>query len=390
MKKKIVVFLSMKPEEGGKYQYSLAMLEGLDMLSKSEFNFYAAYHGREWDSIIPDSFKTIAVKKRNIFVRGFRKSVLSLPFLGLPFWRNLSSIIDPVFQVISKLHPNLIIFPGGETLSYESTLPSLVPVFDLMHRYGKRFPEVVEKSIYRKREKHYKRISKYAAGILVDSEVGKTQMIESFNTDPAKNFVLPYIAPGYVHNLSAIDVVKKYSLPEKFIFYPAQFWPHKNHENFLKAIKFLRDKKINIYSVFVGSGKKALEKVHKFIEKLELQKQIFILDYVNNQDLVSLYKTAVALVMPTFFGPTNIPQLEAFALGCPVITSNIYGIPEQVGDAALLVDPNDPQDIADKIKLVWNDSNIRGKLIADGYKQNRIHSKENFVKGLQIIIDSLI
>ena len=68
--------------------------------------------------------------------------------------------------------------------------------------------------------------------------------------------------------------------------------------------------------------------------------------------MISFYKYAVALVMPTFFGPTNIPPLEAFALGCPVITSNIYGIPEQVGDAALLVNLDKPLQVVPPIPVI--------------------------------------
>lgn len=91
--------------------------------------------------------------------------------------------------------------------------------------------------------------------------------------------------------------------------------------------------------------------------------------------------------MPTFFGPINIPQLEAFALGCPVITSNIYGIPEQVGDAALLVDPKNPEDIAEKIGKVWTDKKLGNSLIEKGYAQDKIHSIGNFIVQLQNIVE---
>ena len=84
------------------------------------------------------------------------------------------------------------------------------------------------------------------------------------------------------------------------------------------------------------------------------------------------YRRARAMVMPTFFGPTNIPPLEAFALGCPVAVSNIYGIPEQVGDAALLFDPNSVEEIADCIERLWQDDALCASLISKGHARTEL------------------
>ena len=67
--------------------------------------------------------------------------------------------------------------------------------------------------------------------------------------------------------------------------------------------------------------------------------------------------------MPSYFGPTNIPPLEAMALGCPVAVSNKYAMPEQVGDAGLLFDPDSPEEIAKCIKAMWLDDKLRQKMI---------------------------
>ena len=82
---------------------------------------------------------------------------------------------------------------------------------------------------------------------------------------------------------------------------------------------------------------------------LGLESQIRYGGYVPDEDMSGLYAGAVALTMPTFFGPTNIPVLEAWAYGCPVLTSDIRGIREQVGDAGVLVDPRSIESIADGI-----------------------------------------
>src|SRR4029453_16568851 len=88
-------------------------------------------------------------------------------------------------------------------------------------------------------------------------------------------------------------------------------------------------------------------------QKRGVANQIRLLGYVPNEDMSPLYAQAVALIIPTFFGPTIIPVLEAWAFGCPVLTSDIRGIREQVGDAALLVDPRSIESIADGIYRLW-------------------------------------
>jgi glycosyltransferase involved in cell wall biosynthesis len=378
LKKKIFVFLFMKPENGGKYQYTLAMLDGLSVLYNEKFTLYAVYYDKKWESVLSKSFIRVCINKRNKILKVAREVLITFPVCGLFVWSKISKKLDPLFKTLDKYKPDLLIFPGGESLLYESDIPSIIPVFDLMHRYETGFPEVSEKYIYRKREKRYKRISEYAKGILVDSEVGKKQMIESYGTHPDKIFVLPYIAPSYVYILKPIDVRQKYRLPDKFIFYPAQFWSHKNHKNLLKSIRLLKDKDIKINAVFVGSEKNAHSEIFKLIQELKIQDEVYVLKYVNNQHLISLYKSAVALVMPTFFGPTNIPQLEAFALGCPVLTSKVYGIPEQVGKAALLFNPHNVNEIADNIYKVWTDETIREELIIEGYRLNKHYSLSNY------------
>ena len=96
------------------------------------------------------------------------------------------------------------------------------------------------------------------------------------------------------------------------------------------------------------------------------------------------------MVMPTFFGPTNVPPLEAMTYGCPVITSDIYGIPDQLGDAALYVDPNSVEDIADKMLMLWNNNGKREKLIAKGYEQLEKRDFKTFSQRLLLIVEEYL
>src|SRR5439155_10489593 len=100
--------------------------------------------------------------------------------------------------------------------------------------------------------------------------------------------------------------------------------------------------------------------------QLGIGKDIHYFGYVPDEDMSAMYAEAEALVMPTFFGPTNIPILEAWAFGCPVLTSDIRGIREQVNDAAVLVDPRSVESIAEGLYRLWADENLRRTLVEGG------------------------
>jgi glycosyltransferase involved in cell wall biosynthesis len=179
------------------------------------------------------------------------------------------------------------------------------------------------------------------------------------------------------------------AIPDKYLLYPAQFWSHKNHKAIIEAIDLLRTRGLVINAVFVGSDQGNKTEIVSLIREKKLIENIRILGYVSNEELIHLYRNAVALVMPTFFGPTSIPPLEAMALGCPVITSRIFSIPEQLGNAALYVDPNNCEELAQKIELIWKNEKLRKTLIARGYKKDQLWNQEAFKNRLQEIIETL-
>jgi glycosyltransferase involved in cell wall biosynthesis len=111
---------------------------------------------------------------------------------------------------------------------------------------------------------------------------------------------------------------------------------------------------------------------------------------VPQEDLCSLYRNAFALTYVTFSGPSNLPPIEAFALGCPVIASKILGVEEQLGDAALLVDPKQPEEIAFAIKLLWDDHSLRQSLVERGFARASKWTCEDYVKSIFLLLDEFV
>ncbi|MFA6924566.1 MAG: glycosyltransferase family 1 protein [Bacteroidales bacterium] len=394
--KNIGIYLSSEPKDGGKFQYSMSILEALAFPNKN-FNVTAFYLDENWKKYIPNNINKFHIKisKFYLIIKIIRKIILFCP-LGISIWRKVGKLIDSKQICFFKKNIELILFPGNDSLSYLTTKKTIAPIHDLMHIYEKRFKEVGSKKTYNSREKYYKNVCKYSKAIFVDSELGKKHVLENYKVNYSKIYVVPYNAPSYVsaNKENNDELLKSYNLPDKFIFYPAQFWEHKNHRNLIKAIFLLKKQNLIINVVLVGSMIKEFEYVYKealsLISNYKLNSQIYILGYVNNEELVQLYKRAIALIMPTFFGPTNIPPLEAFALGCPVLTSNIYAIPEQVGNAALLFDPNDYVDIAEKIKIIYSNIELRNNLTKLGNKRSILFSQEKSNNKVNKIIFDLL
>jgi glycosyltransferase involved in cell wall biosynthesis len=260
-----------------------------------------------------------------------------------------------------------------------------------MHRYERRFKESGGFFRYRYRENYYKSILNIAAAVFVDSKLGVQHVKESFPIIKSKIFILPYIAPDYIYSENTNEYLysKSTKVPENYIFYPAQFWPHKNHINLLKSLLILRKRGENVNLILSGNKNREYWNLEKFVEKNGLVEQVKFMGHIPDLELIHLYKNALALVMPTFYGPTNIPPIEAILLGCPPIVSNIYAMGDQFENAALYFDPEDPNDIAEKIYLVLKNSDIRDTLIKKGEMIRKKFSQDRFRVDVEKMISEL-
>ena len=196
---------------------------------------------------------------------------------------------------------------------------------------------------------------------------------------------LPALAVGGPVSVAQQQAARaRQGIPEQFMLYPAAFWPHKNHARIVEAIERLaRVRDLRLHAVFCGSRGDA-ERERQFQLVMEMATRCGVADlihvpgYVSDTDLAALYSCATALVMPTFFGPTNIPVLEAWAHGCPVLTSDIPGIREQAGDAAILVEPRDVDALATGMQRLATDAALRRDLIARGTRRLAEYTPRDF------------
>ena len=139
-------------------------------------------------------------------------------------------------------------------------------------------------------------------------------------------------------------------------------------DQFLMDIYILEKKYNTVLNVIFSGGDKGNKKnIIHYASKLGIKNRITFTGFIPNHELISIYKMSLALVMPTFFGPTNIPPYEAFKIGTPVIYPDLNGLREQVKDAALLVDLYDPETLSKTLLELITNLNFRENIIKKGY-----------------------
>lgn len=369
-KKKIAMMLETEPFCGGGHQYALEIVECLQKLPDSEYELIALCRNRFWRRWCREnhiSYFNISTSEQT------SKQMINNREFPL-FYTIYNAYRTELGKIVRKEKID-VLFATTPMYFPKVNAKVIMPVHDLMHRYESSFPEV--KDAYQERELVFKFQARCADYILTDSKLGKKQFIESYLGKSARRphiVVLPYVAPTYI-----AEVKEEYiEVPERYVFYPAQFWQHKNHINLIKAIQILKKDIDEIHLVLVGSEKNYGKEIKKYIVQSGLENNVTIKGFVSNGGIVYLYRHALGMIMPSYFGPTNIPPLEAMALGCPVAVSNRYAMPEQVGDAGLLFNPDSPEEIADCIRKLWTDANLREEMIKKGYRRVGAWTREDF------------
>jgi glycosyltransferase involved in cell wall biosynthesis len=161
------------------------------------------------------------------------------------------------------------------------------------------------------REETYQNMLSHATFIITGNETGKREILANYAINQEEIHIIPFPIPDFCFEQTALSGISL-NIKFPFVFYPAQFWAHKNHIVLIDAIAWLRDKKniiVNCY--FVGSDKGNLNYINSIISKYKLGNQIFVLGFVEQQTLIYLYKHALAMTYVSLMGPNNLPPLEA-------------------------------------------------------------------------------
>jgi glycosyltransferase involved in cell wall biosynthesis len=270
-------------------------------------------------------------------------------------------------------------------------IPFALTVWDLQHRLQPFFPEVsVEGWPWEARETHYRNRLGRATAVISGTEAGSAE-IQRFYGVPAKRiFRLWHPTPSFALHAGEPNpkLLEEQGIEPGYLYYPAQFWSHKNHVAIIRGLAYLREQySLRPRVVCVGSDQGNLGYVKQQIREFGLEEQFRLLGFVSRELLLELYRHAEALVYPSFFGPENLPPLEAFALGCPVIASSVSGSEEQLSGAADLFDPTNEVELAEAIRHVLEDREHRAQMIERGKLRAHQFTGDDFARGIFGIVD---
>jgi glycosyltransferase involved in cell wall biosynthesis len=300
---------------------------------------------------------------------------------------------------LRQLGIDLILQLSPNPMPFWTLMPFVMPIWDLNHRLQPQFPEVSAHGETEWRDYLFGNACRTATLILVESEQGKSDVLRFYGhvIDADRIRVLP-LYPSIRRGAMPTDndvarVLAKYRLPPRYFFYPAQFWRHKNHELIVRALRLIADETgERIPVAFCGSYvdyHRAVNfvEVMKLADSLGLREQVHYLGLTPNEDMPALYRASAGLVMPTFFGPTNLPPLEAWHYGRPVITSDIPGLREQTGDAGLLIDPRSAPALAQAMLKLWRDDAFGRELAERGRRRLGGYDWPSYVDAVAAIVD---
>ncbi len=383
----IALVFGGNPRDGGGYQEQLSVLNRLCKVGNHRFVVFV--FSNEHGKFLQQNNIEYAVVNECYLGKCLRYLARYEFFFPLFSWLKWKSAFE---KKLDSWGIDLVYFLSPSTLALDIVAHNyIMTVWDLSHRDFPEFPEVNYFREFEKREFFYTRVLKKAVAVIADSQSGRKNLIERYALDPDRVFSVSFEPSQSVLKADTsedIDVRLKYEIVTDYIYYPAQFWSHKNHIYILDALRILVDKGIKITVVFSGTDKGNLEYVLNYARQSGLDRFVRYIGFVSSDELLALYRHSTALVMPTWFGPTNIPPLEAFWVGTPVIYSDLEGLREQVDGAALLCDLNNPASLADHIETLLSNSGVREKLVYMGRKRLEELQASTVTDTLQKIVDT--
>lgn len=376
---RVAVIVESFPDTGGGFHQSVSIAEAL--VSRRDA-------GHEFVALTPHRVTRDRLRAHGVEAHLFKNSV----YRFLDLWsqtplgyavtqrlrragmrrvgRHLDALLD-------DHHVDFVVLAeAGEAGRRVGDHPFLITVWDLDHREHPDFPDAFRNHDSQRRDRILNDALPRATGVIVSCDYHARLLRQLYQVPPSRAVVLPFLPSRSVARHAAGDgrataaaVRDKYALPEHFVFYPAYFLPQKNHLYLLEGILELERDHGIVLDVVLCGGPGAPDNsaaVRRQATALGLASRVRFLGIVSDDELPALYQAAFALVMPSFHGPTNLPPIEAAALGCPPVCSDLPGVREHMGEAALYCDLDRPGSLAEQLALIWNDAAVRERLQVAG------------------------
>lgn len=382
MKKNIGILTFYPMHGGGVFQYIQSMVDALAADKSNRYIIFADTDDSRFDGY-------------GLEVRKLSPSNRSALNQTIIFAQLLLGMRQPFFlrDDEKQVYADIDLFISPATSVYPHVFLKKPFIFTLHDMQEKYYPHAFSRTERFKRELRNQALTRAAKAVICESNYVKQDIMNFLGASGDKVAVIQSPPPEFLRSYAAkpenfAAVQRKYALPKRYIFYPAQCWFHKNHLKLVEAFNIIvNDTDEDVTLILSGSQQDYYPQLMAKIQALNLGHRVKHLGYIDYEDIPYLYKMAQMLVMPTLFESVSIPIYEAFALGVPVCCSNVVALPEQVGNAALIFDPNDAADMADKMLQLLRDAPLATELAARGRQRVKNFDHADYARKILAVIN---
>lgn len=311
----IALIVNQNQTIGGGFQYELTMLKTLTRRQSDNYKYSVISFNKE---------NIVLLNNLGIKSEYFNFSIKSKIDL---FLRKNHSLFKPVLKIIRflqyssfdkyllKKNIDIAYFLSPSGMFYLLDRCNFIAtVWDLLHRDYPEFPEVRECLEFEERESMLRSSLSKAVAVIVESELGRINVAQRYQVDKNRIVKIPFFIDEDDSQVEC-DIKRKYGIEGNFIFYPAQFWAHKNHVFILDSLYELKNTfNRKIYAFFPGTDKGNLSHVKAYAKLLQIEDQISFPGFLPRDEIIACYKQALALVNPTYCGTDKYSSIRSFVL----------------------------------------------------------------------------
>ncbi len=290
--------------------------------------------------------------------------------------------LQELFSVSKKANTqHLDVFHSPHyTLPFNLRVPSVVTIHDIIHLRLKEYYSLPKRMYAHSIIKH---ACSASSAIIVDSEFGKSELLSIFEIEEKKIHVVPLGVNQEYYDDVTTEQKKifrnKYNITKPYLLYTGSLKPHKNVPVLLMAFKILLAKH-DLQLVFTGEKLNGDIQLQQFVNDNKMANTIKDLGRIDQSELRIAYRASATVVLPSLYEGFGFSMLEAMASGVPAIGARSTSITEVIGNAGLLFNPSDENELAEQIDRVLVDAVLRSDLIVKGIERAKQFTWESCSK----------
>ena len=319
---KVGILFEGSPMSPGGFNQSLISALILNEIIEFRDNFTFITLDESSNHLLLEKNLNVIIYKNNFFSKILNR-LYSIDYLKKLF--DKLNIKHSFTKFLNKNNFEIIIFLSPHQLSlYCLDVNFVINIWDIDHKKN-AYPEHHINNTFEKRENFLNYVLFKSFKIIVAHEQIKNDLVKLYKCNPdkilVKSFIsyLPYVANKKIKQNNSKLLSYQIPFHKKILFYPATFWPHKNHKYIIDTAIILKKKLINnFHFLFCGSDRGNFDFIKNEIEKNELNKLFTIIPFVSHEEVIFFYENVFGVVMPTTGGPTNLHLYESFFFKKPI------------------------------------------------------------------------